>query len=194
MSVQELMSFSKPEYKKLLKAQLKQQAPNICANIKADDQEKETYDADESITLIKEIHKNSVSASYNYTVSANKTKKQEGSSTFRQYCFSNINPPCVCNGTLKNQNQIRCNFCQELFHERCVEVKRDDPIGFWTCPDCRKIPTLIKAMDKNFGVVSQNNTNLVQELKNKNDQIQILQSENDRLRSLIQQRVETHDD
>jgi cellobiose-specific phosphotransferase system component IIC len=40
---------------------------------------------------------------------------------------------CVCNGTVSDQNQIRCNWCQSWFHERRVGIGKDDPVGFWSC-------------------------------------------------------------
>ena len=30
------------------------------------------------------------------------------------------------------------------YHETCVGIKKDDPIGIWVCLACRKVPTGLK--------------------------------------------------
>ena len=34
---------------------------------------------------------------------------------------------------------IRCCFCMSWFHQQCVGIGKDDPIGIWLCINCRSI-------------------------------------------------------
>ncbi|CAG2236063.1 unnamed protein product [Mytilus edulis] len=93
----------------------------------ADDQEKAAHDADESITFLKEIHKKSVSASRDTSSiwPANKTKSKKDQQISQDTSLVTLIDPCVCNGTIKDKNQIRCNFCQEWFYESDDESDSD---------------------------------------------------------------------
>ena len=46
--------------------------------------------------------------------------------------------------TKKKYDEIRCSFCMEWYHELCVGIKKDDPIGLWVCLVCRNVPKDLK--------------------------------------------------
>lgn len=44
----------------------------------------------------------------------------------------------------KNKAEIRCSMCMSWYHEECVGIKKNDPIGIWVCLTCRAVPEHIK--------------------------------------------------
>ena len=44
----------------------------------------------------------------------------------------------------KKYAEIQCVFCIKWYHETCVGIKENDPIGVWICPVCRNVPSEIK--------------------------------------------------
>lgn len=94
---------------------------------------------------------------------------------------------CVCKGTVSDQNQIRCNWCQSWFHERCVGIGKDDPVGFWACTECRCVPLMVRTINEKLDEVLKVNQSIVKELNNKTTELQLLQTENMRLRSILRQ-------
>ena len=38
----------------------------------------------------------------------------------------------------------RCSACMTWFHDKCVGIAKDEPIGFWLCLICREIPSNIQ--------------------------------------------------
>ena len=86
----------------------------------------------DSVTILKEV--------------ANATSKQPTSKEKSTTAISSKNAKC-CDGckvkpTAKRKyDQIQCTFCMVWYHETCVGIKKDDPIGIWVCPKCRKVPS-----------------------------------------------------
>ena len=39
---------------------------------------------------------------------------------------------------------IRCALCIIWFHEKCVGIGKDEPIGLWLCETYRSIPQTVK--------------------------------------------------
>ena len=92
---------------------------------------------DDSVTLLKEaarsepIHADSSDASK--TESKRPTKSTKCCDT------------CKVKPTSKrNYDQIRCSLCAQWFHEACVGIIEDEPVGIWLCHTCREIPTSLK--------------------------------------------------
>ena len=50
----------------------------------------------------------------------------------------------VKSGAKKTYDQIQCVLCTAWFHEICVGIKKEDPIGVWACPACRNVPSEVK--------------------------------------------------
>ena len=40
----------------------------------------------------------------------------------------------------KSYPMIRCSLCTAWYHEKCVGVEKDEPIGVWLCLTCRNVP------------------------------------------------------
>lgn len=40
----------------------------------------------------------------------------------------------------KYNDMTRCTLCAVWFHDTCVGLGKDEPIGLWLCPTCRNIP------------------------------------------------------
>lgn len=40
----------------------------------------------------------------------------------------------------KSFSMIRCSFCMSWYHEQCVGIVKDEPVGVWLCLSCRKVP------------------------------------------------------
>ena len=36
--------------------------------------------------------------------------------------------------------EIQCSLCMKWFHDQCVGIAKDQPVGLWLCLTCRKIP------------------------------------------------------
>ena len=56
-----------------------------------------------------------------------------------------VNSKCcdACNikpKSKKSFSMIRCSFCMSWYHELCVGVKKDEPVGIWLCLSCRQVP------------------------------------------------------
>ena len=44
----------------------------------------------------------------------------------------------------KKVQMIQCCFCMSWYHQLCVGIGKDDPIGIWVCLNCRSVPTSIQ--------------------------------------------------
>ena len=42
--------------------------------------------------------------------------------------------------TKKNIDMIQCSFCMSWYHDLCMGIKKDEPVGIWLCPNCRTVP------------------------------------------------------
>ena len=55
--------------------------------------------------------------------------------------------PEVCKGKPNSKKQhamTRCTLCAVWFHDKCVGLGKDEPIGIWLCPSCRHTPRSIQ--------------------------------------------------
>ena len=94
-----------------------------------------TQNLDDSITVLKE------------TVNAD-TNSQQLAGTKEKPASANSNKTIKCCESCKvkptaktKYDQIQCIFCMCWYHEMCVGIKKDDPIGIWFCSTCRKVPS-----------------------------------------------------
>ena len=139
--------------------------------------ENDTVNTDDSITLQKEILRIDDPVTSTQIVSSKRSKK----STEKQIVAMSKKDEhnmCVCNGTVSDQNQVRCNWCQSWFHERCVGIGKDDPVVFWACTECRCVPLMVRTINEKLDEVLKVNQSIVQELNNKTTELQLLQTEN----------------
>ena len=40
----------------------------------------------------------------------------------------------------KSHPMTRCSLCMVWFHDQCVGLDKDEPVGVWLCLSCRQIP------------------------------------------------------
>lgn len=64
-------------------------------------------------------------------------------------CDGNNSSKC-CNtckvkpNSKRKYDMIRCSICAHWFHEECVGIAKDEPVGIWLCNTCKSIPTSLK--------------------------------------------------
>ena len=71
-----------------------------------------------------------------------KTAKPNQSDTAKQQICSEtckVNP-----NSKKYYNMTRCTLFVMWFHDICVGLGKDEPIGIWMCPTCRNIPQSVQ--------------------------------------------------
>ena len=91
----------------------------------------------DSVTKLKEVAR----AEAHCPKSDNKDKSE----TANLYKNAKCSDTCKVKSTTKKQyDEIRCSFCMEWFHEACVGIKKDDPVGLWVCLICRNVPKDLK--------------------------------------------------
>ena len=91
---------------------------------------------------------------------------------------------CICQQPPSGK-MIQCNWCQEWFHNKCMNIKRDDNILFWICLNCRTLPKIVREIQNQLLLLSTCNQDLTKSLVDKTEMIQSLQDENNRLRNMI---------
>ena len=85
---------------------------------------------DNSITVLKQI-----------AVAADKSKTNNGNSKNTFKCCDS----CKVKSKSKTKYEMtRCSACMTWFHDKCVGIGKDEPIGFWLCLICREIPSNIQ--------------------------------------------------
>ena len=42
--------------------------------------------------------------------------------------------------TNENIDMIQCSFCMSWYHDLCMGIKKDEPVGIWLCSNCRTVP------------------------------------------------------
>ncbi|CAC5410979.1 KDM5 [Mytilus coruscus] len=77
---------------------------------------------------------------------------------------------CICNSTARG-DMIRCDWCRDWFHEKCMDIKKNEKIGFWVCSVCRDIPMSIKRIEYQLNSVLFNNMDLVRDVASRTTQI-----------------------
>ena len=96
----------------------------------------------------------------------------------------------VKSGQKKKYDMIQCSACMNWYHEMCVGISKNDPIGLWFCLACRTIPqtlttgiNLLKADVDNLKQSTQSilsavkslSTSLESSVGNLNDRLTALQ-------------------
>lgn len=92
---------------------------------------------DDSVTLLKQV----ATDEPKNTEDSGADKNEHKRSTKSTKCCDT----CKVKPTSKRKySEIRCSLCVQWFHETCVGITDDEPIGIWLCQSCRDIPTSIK--------------------------------------------------
>ena len=52
-------------------------------------------------------------------------------------------------------DMIQCNVCAVWLHTKCVDLKKDTPVGVWPCLACRQIPKQIGDIAAALGSMDQ---------------------------------------
>ena len=93
-----------------------------------------TETLDDSVTMIKQ------------TISfENKTDNGHKTSTQTDQKSAKCCDSCKINQKhRKKVDMIQCCFCMTWFHQQCVGIQKDDPIGIWLCLRCRSVPTSVQ--------------------------------------------------
>ena len=89
---------------------------------------------DDSITKLKQVIN-----------SENKPSSSTGQDTDELKSLKKNNNKCcnsckVKSGQKKKYDMIQCSACMNWYHEMCVWISKNDPIGLWFCLACRTIP------------------------------------------------------
>ena len=123
----------------------------------------------------------------------------ENQSKTNQYEDSNskCSDSCKISLKIKNKAQIQCSLCMSWYHEVCVGIKKEDPIGIWLCFTCRNVPKNIRneiSGLKNDVIQLKTTTDLILSSVNKlSTQLEnCVGGINDRITALTQQ-VNLHD-
>ena len=92
----------------------------------------------------------------------------------------------------KKYAEIQCVFCIKWYHETCVGIKENDPIGVWVCPVCRNVPSEIKndisCLARGFGDIKQCTQSIVKAIESLSSTLQNnIGNINDRLTSISKQ-------
>jgi len=132
---------------------------------------------DDSITIEKEIAASSVDKTTKTKAKSVRGKKQDESTTDKI--------ECICKATSNDQSVIKCDWCQEWYHDSCMGINRNDQIGFWVCVSCRKLPQTVNKIESLLEQVAKTYGDLLDELTKKTEDYSLLQSENDRLRTIV---------
>ena len=118
----------------------------------------EQLETNETMNTGENVPENLNHSSQNLNDSITKLKEvaSAGTSTQKSICKEttesetvNKNPKCcdLCKvkaSVKKKYDQIQCTFCMSWFHETCVGIKKDDPVGIWVCVTCRNVPKDLK--------------------------------------------------
>ena len=89
----------------------------------------------------------------------------------------------------KKYDMIQCSACMIWYHETCVGISKNDPIGLWFCPTCRNIPSALKtdvsSLKLEVDQLKQTTLSLVTTLKGLSSNLESsIQSLNDRFTAL----------
>jgi hypothetical protein len=90
------------------------------------------FSTDDSITIEKEIAASNVDKTTKTKTKSVRCKKQDELTT--------DTIECICKATSNDHSMIKCDWCQEWYHDSCMGINRNDQIGFWVCVLCRKLP------------------------------------------------------
>ena len=69
------------------------------------------------------------------------TQNNSESNTMKGQKGTKCGDSCKLNQkTKKNIDMIQCSFCMSWYHDLCMGIKKDEPVGIWLCPNCRTVP------------------------------------------------------
>ena len=97
----------------------------------------------------------------------------------------------------KNFDMIQCSMCMIWYHEKCVGISKNEPIGLWLCLTCREFPKIVQneiKCTKDDVQKLQNTTQIILNAINKlSEKLEsIIGGINDRLTAISKQ-VKTND-
>lgn len=92
----------------------------------------------------------------------------------------------------KKYDMIQCTFCMGWYHETCVGIKKDDPIGIWVCLTCRNVPSDLKnditCLKREVEEIKQNTLSVVKAIEGLSTKLEnSFGNLNDRLTSVSRQ-------
>ena len=89
----------------------------------------------DSITQLKQVvhNNNDAAESLNVKTSANDNTQ------VKAICDDSCQ---VKRDSKKRYDMTRCVQCAIWFHDTCVGIEKDEPIGLWMCKSCRDIPQI----------------------------------------------------
>ena len=132
----------------------------------SDDDLDDTFNGDDSITIGKEIAASSVDKTTKAKAKSVRGKKQDESTTDEI--------ECICKATSNDHIMIKCDWCQDWYHDSCIGINRSDQIGFWVCVLCRKLPHTVNKIESLLEQVVKTNGDLLDELTKKTEDHSLL--------------------
>lgn len=93
--------------------------------------------SNDSVTKLKQL----ASSVEEMPINSKTAKTSESNSDNQQLCIElcKIKP-----NSKKHYDMTRCSLCVVWFHDKCVGLGKNEPVGLWLCPTCRQIPRSIK--------------------------------------------------
>ena len=90
-----------------------------------------TQTLNDSITQVKKVAAIETGAASDFSIENDKSSK----------CCDTCK---VKSRSKKQYDMIRCSLCMVWYHERCVGILKDEPVGIWLCTSCRKVPHTVQ--------------------------------------------------
>ena len=125
----------------------------------------------------------------NHSKHVSKDKSDSHNQTKPKQCWDTCK---VKTSSKKKYDMIQCTFCLHWYHETCVGIKKDDPIGIWVCLACRKVPTDLKqdisSLKYEVDEIKQSTQSILKAIKGLATKLEnSLENVNDRLTSVTRQ-------
>ena len=140
---------------------------------------------DDSVTLLKQAVYDKPNITQQPGADKNKQKRSAKNTKCSETC--KVKPT-----TKRKFSQIRCSRCTRWFHETCVGITDDEPVGIWLCQTCRDVPMSIKQnisnMKKEISDLKECTKNILKAVKDLSSKVEnSLECVNDRITSLSTQ-------
>ena len=141
----------------------------------------------DSLTLLKEVANTEQTQSQRSK--AKSASKKQATNKPNQCCDSCKVKP---SSKKKKYDMIRCTFCMHWYHETCVGIKKDDPIGIWVCMTCRNVPIDMKQdirdLKHEVCEIKQSTKSILKAIENISSKLaNSLENVNDRITSVSRQ-------